>query len=293
MQRIRAILSNYFTDIRIPSIRWTDIVEIIVLAVLVYYLMLWIRKTRAYAMLRMLLVVFVFVIIAALFNMTTIMWVVQNVASVAILAIVVILQPELRHGLMELGQRNWLGNILQLGVSDSGRFSDRTINEIVRACAEMAKVRTGALIVVEQEIPLTEFEDTGIEVDAVVSSQLLINIFEKNTPLHDGAVIIRGDRVVSATCYLPLSERPIDKDLGTRHRAALGMAESSDALVIVVSEETGHISLAYRGELDRDVDAGTLKAALVKIQNKSEQDQGRRGIFRFFARKEKNGEKNN
>ena len=271
MQRLRAILSNYFTDIHIPSIRWTDIVEIIVLAVLIYYLMIWIRKTRAYALLRMLLIVAVFVIIAALLNMTTIMWVIQHVASVAILAIVVILQPELRHGLMELGQKNWVGSI--------------------RACAEMAKVRTGVLIVIEQEIPLTEFEDTGIEIDAVVSSQLLINIFEKNTPLHDGAVIVRGDRVVAATCYLPLSERPIDKDLGTRHRAALGMAESSDALVIVVSEETGHISLAYRGDLDRDVDAGTLKAALVKIQNKSEQDQPK-GIFRFFSRKEKNGEKN-
>ncbi|MBR2122751.1 MAG: diadenylate cyclase CdaA [Lachnospiraceae bacterium] len=291
MQRLRAILSNYFTDIHIPSIRWTDIVEIIVLAVLIYYLMIWIRKTRAYALLRMLLIVAVFVIIAALLNMTTIMWVIQHVASVAILAIVVILQPELRHGLMELGQKNWVGSILQLGGSENGRFSDRTIDEIIRACAEMAKVRTGVLIVIEQEIPLTEFEDTGIEIDAVVSSQLLINIFEKNTPLHDGAVIVRGDRVVAATCYLPLSERPIDKDLGTRHRAALGMAESSDALVIVVSEETGHISLAYRGDLDRDVDAGTLKAALVKIQNKSEQDQPK-GIFRFFSRKEKNGEKN-
>ena len=291
MQRLRAILSNYFTDIHIPSIRWTDIVEIIVLAVLIYYLMIWIRKTRAYALLRMLLIVAVFVIIAALLNMTTIMWVIQHVASVAILAIVVILQPELRHGLMELGQKNWVGIILQLGGSENGRFSDRTIDEIIRACAEMAKVRTGVLIVIEQEIPLTEFEDTGIEIDAVVSSQLLINIFEKNTPLHDGAVIVRGDRVVAATCYLPLSERPIDKDLGTRHRAALGMAESSDALVIVVSEETGHISLAYRGDLDRDVDAGTLKAALVKIQNKSEQDQPK-GIFRFFSRKEKNGEKN-
>ncbi len=288
MQRLRAIFSNYFTDLHIPIIRWTDIVEIIILAVIVYYVMAWIRKTRAYAMLRMLLIVFVVVILAALFNMTTIMWVVQNVSSVAILAIIVILQPELRHGLMELGQKNLLSSFLRTGPGENGRFSDRTISEIIRACTEMSKVKTGALIVMEHDIPLTEFEETGIETDAMLSSQLLINIFEKNTPLHDGAVIVRGDRVVAATCYLPLSERPIDKDLGTRHRAALGMAESSDALVIVVSEETGAISIAYKGELERSVDAGRLKAAMISIQDKSEPDSQKNFLSRF--RKEKNGE---
>lgn len=287
MQRLRAIFSNYFTDLHIPIIRWTDIVEIIILAVIVYYVMNWIRKTRAYAMLRMLLVVFVVVILAALFNMTTIMWVIRNVSSVAILAIVVILQPELRHGLMELGQKNWISSFLRTGAGENGRFSDRTISEIIRACTEMSKVKTGALIVMEHELPLTEFEDTGIEIDAIVTSQLLINIFEKNTPLHDGAVIIRGDRVAAATCYLPLSERAIDKDLGTRHRAALGMAESSDALVIVVSEETGAISIAFRGELERKVDAGRLKAAMIGIQDKSEPDSQKKFLSRF--RKEKNG----
>lgn len=288
MQRLRAIFSNYFTDLHIPIIRWTDIVEIIILAVIVYYVMVWIRKTRAYAMLRMLLVVFVVVILAALFNMTTIMWVIQNVSSVAIIAIIVILQPELRRGLMELGQKNWLSAFLPNGPGEGGHFSDRTISEIIRACTEMSKVRTGALIVMEHDIPLTEFEETGIEVDASISSQLLINIFEKNTPLHDGAVIVRGDRVAAATCYLPLSERAIDKDLGTRHRAALGMAESSDALVIVVSEETGAISIAYKGELEHAVDAGRLKAAMISIQDKSEGDSQKRFPFRF--RKEKSGE---
>ena len=289
MQRIRAILANYFTDIHIPSIRWTDVVEIIVLAVLIYYVMRWIRRTRAYALIRMLLLVFIFVILAALLNMTTILWVFQNVSSVAILALVVILQPELRHGLMELGQKNWLTNVLRSDTNETGRFSDRTISEIIRACTEMARVKTGALIVIEGAIPLKEFEVTGIEVDGAVSSQLLINIFEKNTPLHDGAVIIRGDRITAATCYLPLSERPIDKDLGTRHRAALGMAEASDALVIVVSEETGAISLAYREQLERAVDAGRLKSALIQMQAKVEAEPQR---FRLFipGRKEKNGE---
>ena len=169
---------------------------------------------------------------------------------------------------------------MQIGKVENGKFSDKTITELVKACYEMGKVKTGALIVVEDEIVLTEYERTGIAVDGILTSQLLINIFEKNTPLHDGAVIVRGDRVVSATCYLPLTDSlSLSKDLGTRHRAAVGISEVSDSLTIVVSEETGKVSIALDGELYRNVDAEFLKNKLSYIQ-KREQDTSKAKSWR-------------
>jgi diadenylate cyclase len=211
----------------------------------------------------------VFIVIAAAFNMTTILWIVQNVFGIAVTAMVVILQPELRKALEGIGRRNFFHGLFNFSeATEEGRFSDKTINEIVRACVEMAKVRTGALIVIEQLSSLDEYERTGIEIDGIVTSQLLINIFEHNTPLHDGAVIVRGERVVSATCYLPLSDNMgLSKDLGTRHRAAVGISEVSDSLTIVVSEETGTVSYAREGRIVRDVKEDELIAELKKIQS--------------------------
>jgi diadenylate cyclase len=153
----------------------------------------------------------------------------------------------------------------------------------------MGKVKTGALIVIEQNVLLTEYERTGIEVDGIVSSQLLINIFEHNTPLHDGAVVMRGNRVVSATCYLPLSDNmEISKELGTRHRAAVGISEVTDALTIVVSEETGHVSVTYEGELYRNLDPQGLREKLVMIQNKEDDDNNKkRRLWKGRAKDEK------
>ena len=168
-------------------------------------------------------------------------------------------------------RKNFIASFFSIGFSknETAKFSDRTINELVKACYEMGKVKTGALIVVEDEIVLAEYERTGIAVDGILTSQLLINIFEKNTPLHDGAVIVRGDRVVSATCYLPLTDSlSISKDLGTRHRAAVGISEVSDSLTIVVSEETGKVSIAIGGELYRNVDADFLRNKLMYIQKR-------------------------
>ena len=142
---------------------------------------------------------------------------------------------------------------------------------------EMGKVKTGALIVIEHEQPLKEYERTGIDVDGIISSQLLINIFEHNTPLHDGAVIVRGNRVVSATCYLPLSDNmALSKDLGTRHRAGVGISEVTDSLTVIVSEETGKISVAYGGELERNLDAARLKERLLEIQDKPVEEKKRK-----------------
>ena len=276
-QYFRSILSQYWEQLYIPSLRWSDFVEVLIIAFLTYHVLLWLRNTRAWSMLKGILVIMFFVIFAVLMNMTTILWIMRNAAYVASTAIIVILQPELRSAVESLGQRNVLNSLFRFDTREEVLFSDSTINEIVRACTAMARVKTGALIVIEQSTPLLEYERTGIEVDGLVTSQLLINIFEKNTPLHDGAVIIRENRITSATCYLPLSENKLDKDLGTRHRAGVGISEVTDSLTIIVSEETGAISTAYRGNLTRNLNQDSLRAELVKLQNKDTEEK--KGLF--------------
>jgi diadenylate cyclase len=204
--------------------------------------------------------------------MDTLIYIINQGLIIAITTLVVIFQPELRKVLESLGEREILNRTFLFGPNRNTTqlFSDKTANELVRASLEMAADRTGALIVIEQNENLREFERTGIEVDALVTSQLLINIFEHNTPLHDGAVIIRGDRVTAATCYLPLSDNMnLSKDLGTRHRAGVGVSEVTDSLTIIVSEETGYISLAYKGRLDRNVSQKQLRDRLTQLQNKA------------------------
>ena len=253
------------------SISAVDIVEIAIIAVMFYYTLVWIKDTRAWTLLKGIVVILVFVVLAALFQMNTILWIAENVFSVAVVAIAVIFQPEMRKALEDLGRNNILLRLMNFESTKSvnGKFSDKTIAELVRACFEMGKVKTGALIVIEDEMVLTEYERTGIAVDAILTSQLLINIFEKNTPLHDGAIIVRGDRIVAATCYLPLSDSMnLSKDLGTRHRAAVGISEVSDSMTITVSEETGKVSIAIGGELYRNVDADFLKNKLLFLQKR-------------------------
>ena len=288
MDTLQSLLDTNFTNFHMPDIRGTDIVEILIIAFLEYHMLVWMRNTRIWSLMKGIVVIVIFIIIAALFNMNTILWIVQNVLSIAVIAVVVVLQPELRRALEQLGRKNFLSGIFPFDISGGeGRFSDRTIDEIARACVEMAKVRTGALIVIEQEHSLAEYEQTGIEVDAIVTSQLLINIFEHNTPLHDGAVIVRGNRITAATCYLPLSDNMnIGKELGTRHRAGVGVSEVTDSLTIIVSEETGKISVAYGGVLDRSLDSEKLKDRLRKIQNKTEEEHKHRPVFRGRAKAE-------
>ena len=269
---------------RMSGIRWTDIVEIIILSFLIYHILVWIKNTKAWSLLKGILVIAVFILFAAYFEMNTILWIVNNLFSVAVTAVVVILQPELRRAVEELGRKNIISSIIPITVGrgpEGGRFSDKTINEIVKACVEMGRARTGALIVMEKDESLTDYERTGIEIDGVVTSQLLINIFEHNTPLHDGAIIVRGERVTSATCYLPRSDyMRLSKELGTRHRAGVGISEVTDSLTIIVSEETGKISVAYGGDLERNVDAERLRARLSDLQNKSEEDSRKRIVWK-------------
>lgn len=278
MNQLVNLIRMYTNGLHMPNIRWTDIVEIIIISFLVYRLFLWIKNTRAWSFLRGVVVILAFILLAALFNMTTILWIVERVFSIAVVAIVVILQPELRRALETLGRRNLLSSLFPFDSAKGadGRFSDRTVQEIIRACYEMGKVRTGALIVLEQNQSLIEYERTGIEVDALLSSQLLINIFEHNTPLHDGAVIVRGDRVTSATCYLPLSDNmDLSKELGTRHRAGIGISEVTDSLTVIVSEETGYVSVAYDGQLYRNLTTEELREKLMMIQNKPVEEKKR------------------
>ena len=279
MQQLNTLIETYLSKLHMPTIHTTDVIEIIILAFVCYYILAWVKNTKAWALLKGVIVIVIFILLAAFFRMNTILWIVTNVFSIAATAIVVVLQPELRKALEELGQKNFFSSIVSFdsGKTDGGLFSDRTINEIVKACVEMGKVKTGALIVIEQHQPLKEYERTGIDVDGIVSSQLLINIFEHNTPLHDGAVIVRGNRVVSATCYLPLSDNmALSKELGTRHRAGVGISEATDSLTVIVSEETGKISVAYNGQLERAVDAERLKARLAQIQDKPVEDKKRK-----------------
>jgi diadenylate cyclase len=291
MQRFLTILQNYMNQINMPNLRWTDIVEILILTFLIYHILLWIKNTRAWSLLKGLLVVGAFVALAALFNMSTILWIVQHVTGLAVTAIVILLQPELRSAMEELGQTNILSSLFNLDNqrTPEGRFSDQTITEIIRATMQMSRVCTGALIVIEQTTPLHEYARTGIDMDALVTSQLLINIFEKNTPLHDGAVIIRKNRVVAATCYLPLSENRMDKNLGTRHRAAVGISEVTDSLTIIVSEETGGISLAYRGSLTQGVSEEYLREMLVTVQNKEIQEEKHARLLSRRGKEKDNG----
>ncbi len=286
MSDILRTLQTYFSQA--SSIRIADVLEIIIISVLIYNILVWIKKTKAWSLLKGLLIIAVFVLLAAVFEMNTILWIVNNLFSVAAIAVVVILQPELRRAMEELGNKKMISSIIPFDLtrsgSEFGRFSDRTINEIAKACFEMGKAKTGALIVIEQEQSLTEYERTGIEVDAIVSSQLLINIFEHNTPLHDGAVIVRGNRVTSATCYLPLSDNMmLSKELGTRHRAGVGISEATDSMTVIVSEETGKISVAYMGRLYRNLDQESLKDKLRTIQNKAE-DEGKDKRFVWKGR---------
>ena len=266
--QIKDYFASWFDWIYLPQIGVLDIIEIIIIAVLVYAVLVWIKNTKAWMLLRGFVVLGIFILIAVLFRMSTILWLVRNGIGILAIAAVVVFQPELRRALERLGEGNLFSRLFSINRGkDALRFSNGTLRAITTAVAEMAEEKTGALIVVEKAIHLTEYELTGIPMDSLVSPQLLINIFEHNTPLHDGAVIIRGDRIMAATCYLPLSENmSISKSLGTRHRAGLGLSEVCDAAVIIVSEETGGVSVAREGQLISDVDPGHLNEILTDLQ---------------------------
>ncbi|MBR5578894.1 MAG: diadenylate cyclase CdaA [Lachnospiraceae bacterium] len=288
MEHIIPYLQKNLTNLYMPRPGIIDILEITIISVILYHILVWIRNTRAWVLMKGVASIMAMYVIAALLEMNTIIWIAQNVVYIGVIAVIVVLQPELRRALETLGKKNFFGALLPVEfnkIIEEGLFSDKTIKEITKACVEMSKVKTGALIVVSQNDILTEYENTGIKLDALISSQILINIFEHNTPLHDGAVILKGNRISSATCYLPLSDNmQLSKDLGTRHRAGVGISEHSDAMTLIVSEETGKISVAYKGQLTRNLKAEDIERYLVNIQNKPKEDKKRRILKRNQGR---------
>ena len=286
LERLSSMVETF--SLRSFNIRWEDIVEVIIISFLLYQIMAWAKHTKVWLLMKGIMIIMAFILLAVFFEMHTIVWIVQNVLSLAVIAVIVVLQPELRHALEELGRKSFITNIITFEKPTDERFSDKTVNDLVKASFEMGKVKTGALMVIEQNVLLTEYERTGIEVDGLISSQLIINIFEHNTPLHDGAVIIRGNRIVSATCYLPLSDNMgLSKELGTRHRAGIGISEVTDALTIIVSEETGHVSVTYEGKLYRNLDANGLREKISMIQNKEVEESKKRRLWKGRAKDEK------
>ncbi len=245
----------------VKNITLWNIVDILIVAYILYKLIMLIRETRAEQLIKGLFLIVVVMKISEILGLVTINYIIKNTLTVGLIAVIVIFQPELRKALEHLGR----SKILTRKIFDSDEEIQKVVDEIVIAAVNLSESKTGALMIIEQETGLNDYLQSGIKIDAEVSSALLENIFVVNTPLHDGAVIIRRDRIAAAACVLPLTEQQVKKELGTRHRAGIGITESSDSVAVVVSEETGNISLALNGKLTRNYNGERLKLVLTKI----------------------------
>jgi diadenylate cyclase len=257
-------LFNGLIDI-IKTMQINDVIDILIIAYVLYRLILVIHKTRAEQLLKGLVVLIVITKVSEWLQLRTVNYILRNAMTVGVIALLIVFQPELRRGLETLGRSGFLGKKFLFFNEDEEDMSE-VLGEICDAVQFLSRSKIGALIVLERETGLNELVETGITMDSKVSSELLINTFIPNTPLHDGAVIIRGDRIMAAGCFLPLTDNQnLSSELGTRHRAGIGVTEISDAVAIIVSEETGTISLAQNGRLSRHLDAKTLKEVLSSI----------------------------
>lgn len=263
----RFIDSMNLSTLSIPSVRLSDVIDIALVAVLIYIIAHWIKETRAWSLFRGLLVIAFASLLSYKFHFYTITFIIEKTFSVGVIAFIVIFQPELRKALEQIGTGKFAYGITgAFKASGDAKLSANSVNEITNACVRMSDARTGALIVIENNVPTGEFtQKSGTSLDSVITEQLLINIFWKNTPLHDGAVVIRNDKVAAAACVLPATEKPIGGELGTRHRAAVGASEVTDAIVVVVSEETGAISVARDGRLRKNLSMNELRAVLMQL----------------------------
>ena len=261
-------MSEYFQNLftgsfTLPKIGLNSIIDILVLAYVIYKVMLWIKQTRAWSLLKGLAVIVLIFAMSVLFDLYALNWLITNTFSVGLMVIVVIFQPELRKALEQLGK----GNIMSLFSANTEadkKLNTNTIGTIIDAAQRMSGMRTGALMIIEQDVALGDFIATGVPIDAQISLQLVMNIFEDKTPLHDGAMILCDNRITAAACILPLTQSEVSSELGTRHRAAIGASEVSDAYCMVVSEETGAISIAKGGELFRDLSEQEIRDMLTE-----------------------------
>ncbi|MBU5425756.1 diadenylate cyclase CdaA [Tissierella pigra] len=276
MQFFKSLFSN---------LRIADIIDIIIVAAVFYKLFKLIRETRAEQLTKGIFALFIFAKVSGLLKLYTINWILENAMTVGVIAILIVFQPELRRGLEYIGRsRFFTKSFLEI----KGESLSRTVDEIVEACASLSRQKIGALIVLERQTGLNEVVETGTKINGQVSSNLLINIFIPNTPLHDGAVIIKEDMIKAAACFLPLTENMnINKELGTRHRAALGISERSDSLSIIVSEETGAISIAENGAIARHLDSQTLKQILTDMYKPKDSQEA---FIIKWRRKDEQGE---
>lgn len=276
MNALREILDK-ISYISLPNIGVRDILDILIVTYLIYLVMIWIKDARTWTLFKGIVSVLIIAGLAYIFQLHTLWFVLSNTITVGSIALLVVFQPELRRALEQIGQGKFFESLLTNPDDLGDALSNGSIDHIVKACMHMSKCKTGALIVFEQDTKLGDVERTGIKIDAEISSQLLINIFEKNTPLHDGAVIIKNNRISAATCFLPLSDSmEISKDLGTRHRAAIGITEGTDALVLVVSEETGIISSVRNGRINRGLDSEMIKRILLMTKKRKRLEQRKR-----------------
>lgn len=253
--------------------RPTNILDIAIIAVVTYKIMEMLKGTRAVQLIKGLIVLLIISIISEQMGLKTVNWVLLQVQTMLIIGIPIVFQPELRRGLEQLGKSSMFSRKSKLERDKAE--TERNIDQVVRTLVAASKTKTGVLIVIKRDIGLAEFVDTGIQINGYLTAELLGNIFIVNTPLHDGAVIIDGDKILAASCYLPLSEnQSISKELGTRHRAGIGLTEVTDALVLIVSEETGAISLADDGKLIRDIKEPKLRELLARKLQKKESKTG-------------------
>ena len=269
MQTINIIIKT------IKDINFISVVDILVVSYVFYKIYVLIKETRAEQLLKGIVFIFLLIPVSEFLHLSVLNWILNKTLPTAVLIIVIIFQPEIRRALEKIGRSTFEKHIIE-----DDKVREEVITQIVNAVDNLSKDKTGALIVIEQQTGLGEIINTGIKLDAIITSALLENIFVINTPLHDGATIIRDDRIVTAGCVLPLTDNnSIDKKLGTRHRAAIGISENSDALTIVVSEETGTISLAVNGRLTRNYDKDKLKDILIKIMQYRKNKTKKKGIF--------------
>lgn len=246
---------------------WRDAVDIILVSFAIYKLMLLTRETRAEQVLKGLGIILVASSLSDLLKLQTIAWILRYILNAGAIALVIVFQPELRRALEQIGRGKLFDKTFFIQPEE--KDESHVVDEIIKALINLSKEKTGALIIIEQKTGIGDIVESGVKIDGLISSGLLENIFVVNTPLHDGAVIIRGERIIAAGCFLPLTENPnLNKRLGTRHRAALGISENSDVIAFIVSEETGIISMAQEGKLTRYLDSNGIREKLEKIYHK-------------------------
>lgn len=251
------------------NIRIRDIIDMAIVAFAFYKLFMLIRETRAEQLIKGIVVLFVATKLSEWLQLFTLYWILEKTMTVGVIALLIVFQPELRRALEHIGRSRFFTKSF---IEIKDEEINKIIDEIVEAAASLSRQKIGALIVFERETGLNEVAETGTKINALVSSGLLINIFIPNTPLHDGAVLIKEDTIKAAGCFLPLSENmDLGKDLGTRHRAAIGITERSDSIALVISEETGAISVAENGKIRRFIDIKTLRKILFGIYNPNNQ----------------------